>query len=94
MFSIWKARDGEEKVELFDRGRKPVCSRVMEYKELALSVRHIDAGRYFIVPSTRDPNKYGKYYLNIYASETLSEDNCKYLSAYTERGEPKEYARG
>ena len=94
MFSIWRAKDGENKVEDFDRSRKPICSRVMEYKELALSIRHLDAGRYFIVPSTKDPNRYGKYYLNIYASEDLSTENCKYVTSYVEKGEPKKYEFG
>jgi len=74
MFSIWRAEDGEEKVAKFDRSRKPVCSRIMEYRELSLPIRHLDAGRYFIVPSTKKPNEYGKYYLNIYFSNPVNYD--------------------
>ena len=79
MFSIWRARDGEKKIEKFDRSRKPLCSRIMEYKELALQVRQIDAGGYFIVPSTKKANEYGTFYLNVYSSMDVK---MKYLTPY------------
>ena len=79
MFTVWKAKEGEKKLDIFDQKRKVMMSKIMEYRELSLSIRYIDKGRYFIVPATKKFGEYGNYYLNIYFSMPYK---CKYLTGY------------
>ena len=47
-------------------------SPIKEYKELALWVRHLDKGKYFVVPSCKKAGEYGNYYLNFYVSMEIN----------------------
>ena len=74
MFSIFNADEGSDTLDKFDpkkitrdiKGKKAM-SKIMEYREISLRLS-LSAGRYIIVPSTKNAGDYGKYYLNIYFS--------------------------
>jgi len=50
MFSLWKLNEGEDKIEIFDRKRKPIMSPIKEYREMSLTIPNLKKGRYMLVP--------------------------------------------
>ncbi len=50
MFSLWRLKEGEKRIDIFDRKRKPIMSPIKEYRELSLRIHNVKKGRYMLVP--------------------------------------------
>ena len=55
-------------------------STILEYRENALDIKNLKKGKYIIVPSTKNPGDFGKYYLSIYFNIPDKNFSINYLN--------------
>lgn len=68
---LYPSKNGERVLEFDQNIVKPEwISAVVEHKEISLRAK-LPKGTYLLIPSTKDPNLEGEYYLNIYFSADI-----------------------
>ena len=71
LFTICELPEGKERLDAFDKSLVKGASVLKEHREVSLRLQ-LKAGRYAIVPCTRNQGEYGDYTLSIYFSIPLS----------------------
>mmetsp|Transcript_3118 Transcript_3118/g.2591 ORF Transcript_3118/g.2591 Transcript_3118/m.2591 type:complete len:191 (+) Transcript_3118:399-971(+) len=83
---IYPCDDGKKTTGFDGKKVKPQwISTVVEHKEVSLRAT-LPKGKYLAVPSTREPNSLGKYYLNIYFNAEIDDIIMKNLTNPDSRG--------
>lgn len=67
LFTVCKLPPGKDKLDTFDKNLVLGASVLKQHKEVSLRLS-LPAGKYVIVPTTRNPGQYGDYTLSIYLS--------------------------
>ena len=76
---LYPSQTGEALTGFNQKEAKPNwISAVVQHKEVSLRVV-LKKGSYIIVPSTKDANKYGEYFLSIYFNTNLYDVEIKHL---------------
>ena len=84
---IYPSSDGE-KIKEFDGNKvNPAwISTVVEHREVSLRAT-LPKGKYLVIPSTREPECVGDYYLNFYFNAEIHEVKIKNLTSPNFKGE-------
>ena len=67
-FVVMKCEEGEDFVESFDSSMIKAMSVVKLHREVSLSIKNLEPGKYVIVPATLNAGVTGTFFLSIYHS--------------------------
>ena len=67
-FVVMKAEEGEDYCDNFDPSQVLVMSVVKLHREVSLSIKNLNPGKYVIVPATLEAKSTGQFFLSIYHS--------------------------
>ena len=82
-FVVMRCEEGQEFVDTFDKSQMECMSVVKLHREVSLSIKNLNPGKYVIVPATLKKGSTGTFFLSIYHScpkediEFTSQENPK-----------------